>query len=239
VSRFGVFAFLDGDLDMLRTLALCGLVALGAVNMTAKFAAADTVTGNYLETRTCDVYTGPCFANSQVGLTGNQAILAWSIDQGEFRGVDLSGLKVVMTVRACDTLGFGSGLVIHPDPIRSVILVDDQATPEQRDALVEFARERAGRVGGEVVRVTSTPIEMTTDHVDMVGTLRAGNEISVSTRKLGKGDCVCSNEKTFYPPLTVVQNSEPAFTIDAGFQGRGLGSRWSAPMARSAFLATF
>ncbi|HEY2840268.1 MAG TPA: DUF1326 domain-containing protein [Pirellulales bacterium] len=220
---------------MLRTLALCGLVAFGF----AHAAAADTLTGDYLETRTCDVYTGPCFANSQVALGGNQAILAWSIDQGEFRGVDLSGLKVVMTVRASDTLGFGGGLVIHPDPIRSVILVDDQATPDQRDALVEFARERAGRVGGEVVRVSSAPIEMAIDHVDMVATLHAGTEITVSTRKLNKGDCVCSNEKTFYPPLTKVENSEPAYTVDASFQGRGLGSRWSAPMARSAFLATF
>jgi hypothetical protein len=220
---------------MLRTLALCGLVAYGFANV----AAADTVSGSYLETRTCDVYTGPCFANSQVGLTGNQAILAWSIEQGEFRGVDLTGMKVVMTVRAADTLGFGSGLVIHPDPIRSVILVDDQATPEQRAALVEFARERAGRVGGEVVRVASAPIEMTTDQVDMVATLQAGTEITVSTRKLTKTDCVCSNEKTFYPPLTKVENSEPAYTVDASFQGRSLGSRWSAPGARSAFLATF
>ena len=193
---------------MLRTLAFCALLALSFAN----FAAADTVTGSYLETRTCDVYTGPCFANSQVGLTGNQAILAWSIEQGEFRGVDLTGMKVVMTVRAADTLGF---------------------------ALVEFARERAGRVAGEVVRVASAPIEMTTDQVDMVATLHAGTEITVTTRKLTKTDCVCSNEKTFYPPLTKVENSEPAYTVDASFQGRGLGSRWSAPGARSAFLATF
>jgi hypothetical protein len=220
---------------MPRTLALCALLALSFAN----FAAADTVTGSYLETRTCDVYTGPCFANSQVGLTGNQAILAWSIEQGEFRGVDLTGMKVVMTVRAADTLGFGSGLVIHPDPIRSVILVDDQATPAQAAALVEFARERAGRVGGEVVRVSSAPIEMTTDQVDMVATLHAGTEITVTTRKLTTKDCVCSNEKTFYPPLTKVENSEPAYTVDSSFRGRSLGSRWSAPMARSAFLGTF
>ena len=126
---------------MLRSLSLCVVVVLAA----STAARAAEISGSYLETRTCDVYTGPCFANSQVGLTGQQAILAWSIDEGRYQGVDLTGLKVVMTVRAADTLGFGSGVVIHPDPIRSVILVDEQATPEQRDALAAFARERTAR----------------------------------------------------------------------------------------------
>ena len=44
-----------------------------------------------------------------------------------------------MSVRAKDTLGFGSGMVIHPDPIHSVILVDARATSEQQQALAAFA----------------------------------------------------------------------------------------------------
>ncbi|MBI2823339.1 MAG: DUF1326 domain-containing protein [Planctomycetia bacterium] len=212
---------------------------LTVLALLAGTAGAAEISGSYLEARTCDVYTGPCFANAQVGLTGQQAILAWSIDGGSYGGVDLSGLKVVMTVRASDTLGYGGGVVIHPDPIRSVILVDQEATAAQRQALVNFARERAGQVAGEVVRVAAVPIDMAVDHVDMVGELKAGNEIAVTTRKLSKTDCVCSNEVTFYPPLTKVENSEPAYTIDASFTGRGLGARWSCPFSRSAFLATF
>ena len=38
--------------------------------------AAEVLKGDYLETRTCDVYTGPCFANGQVGLCGNDAMMA-------------------------------------------------------------------------------------------------------------------------------------------------------------------
>ncbi len=218
---------------MLRSLGFLSIVLAAAT------CSATEITGSYLETRTCDVYTGPCFANSQVGLTGQQAILAWSIDQGEFQGVDLTGLKVVMTVRAADTLGFGSGMVIHPDPIRSVILVDETANAQQQAALAAFARQRAGKLAGEVVRIAAMPIEMNTDHVEMVGQLKAGKEIAVLTRKLAKTDCVCSNETAFYPPLTAVENSEPAYTVDAAFKGRGLGAKWSNPMTRSAFLGTF
>ena len=224
---------------MIRSINIGGLLLAVALVTVGQATARAEISGDYLETRTCDVYTGPCFANAQVGLTGQQAILAWSIDEGEYRGVDLSGLKVVMTVRAADTLGFGGGVVIHPDPIKSVILVDVNATAKQREALAQFARERAGKVGGEVVRVAAVPIEMKTDHVDMVGELKAGKEVSLVTRKLGHGDCVCTNEATFYPPLTKVENAEAAYTVDAGFSGRGLGAKWTNPGTRSAFLATF
>ena len=34
------------------------------------------IKGDYIEARSADVYTGPCFANGEVGLVGNEAILA-------------------------------------------------------------------------------------------------------------------------------------------------------------------
>ncbi len=216
---------------------LCLLAAF--VTMVLPGAKAEDITGEYLETRTCDVYTGPCFANGQVGIAGRDAVMAWSIEHGSFEGVDLSGLKVVMAVRAADTLGFGGGVVIHPDPIKSVVLVDAEATDTQRQALVRFATQRAGRVAGTVVRVEPVAIDMSVDHLQMVGKLRAGDAVEIETRKLGSGDCVCTNEQVFYPPLTDVDSAEPAFTVIGGFRGRGLNSRWETPRTRSSFLATF
>jgi hypothetical protein len=202
-------------------------------------AMAGQISGDYLEIRTCDVYTGPCFANAEVQLTGRQALLAWNIEKGEQNGVELAGLRAVLSIAANDTLGFGGGLVVNPDKIRSVLLVDDKATPAQRAALVEFVKARAGRLAGEIVRVDALPIEMSLDHVNMVAKLKAGSEAEILTRQLGQGDCVCTNETVFYPPLTKVDNSAPAYTVDGKFVGRGLGVRWSTPKARSAFLATF
>src|SRR5258708_5845621 len=74
-------------------LTFCGRLAADiqpAGNQPAGNQRADEISGNYLETRTCDVYTGPCFANAQVGLTGQQAIMAWSVESGSHEGVDLS-----------------------------------------------------------------------------------------------------------------------------------------------------
>lgn len=214
-------------------------VALLAWAVGAASAAAAPLSGDYLETRTCDVYTGPCFANAQSGLCGRQAILAWSIDQGDYRGVDLSGMKVVVSVLASDTLGFGGGLQLAPDPIQWVVYVDERGSESQRAALVEFAKERAPKLKGEVLRVEPIAIEMSLDHVEMVGELKAGKKILVKTRKLRKGDCVCTNETAFYPPLSDVENSEPAYTVDGEFYGRGLGCTWSNSRSRSSYLATF
>jgi len=223
----------------LGAAALISSGRLAADNEPANNQPADEISGNYLETRTCDVYTGPCFANAQVGLTGRQAIMAWNIETGTHEGTDLSGLNVVLVIRAADTLGFGGTVVVRPDPIKSVILVDERATDAQRAALASFVKRHAARVTGDVVRVASLPIEMRFDLIDMECRLEAGKEARLVTRRLVARDRCCTNEEIFYPPLTEVEHSAPAFTIDGGFAGRGLGQTWSNPKTRSSFLATF
>jgi hypothetical protein len=225
---------------MARTPTLLSVVAAIAMTGIASpgTAIAGDLKGDYLETRTCDVYTGPCFANGQVGLTGKDAIMAWSIERGSYDGVSLAGLKVVVVLNASDTLGFGGTLIHHPEPIRSVIIVDSKAAPRQRDALVQFAVEHA-RHAGQVAKVVSAPIAMELDHFTSIGTLEAGDIAQIATRKLGSGDCVCTNEATFYPPLCDVRNAVPAFTVEGSFAGPGLGTHWSNGNTRSAFLASF
>jgi hypothetical protein len=213
----------------------CGLL-LGALFSAVP---ATEVVGDYLETRTCDVYTGPCFANAQVGLAGQQALLAWSIERGAIDGVDVAGLKIVLAVRASDTLGYGGGLEVRPEPIRSVALVDERATDQQRDVLLRWVRQQAGKLAGDVVRVESTAIAFHIDHAQMIAELTAGDEVRIATRRLGQSDCVCTNEEIYYPPLTAVDNAAPALTVEGSFAGRGLGMQWSTPRTRSAFLATF
>src|SRR5881397_2739036 len=66
---------------------------------------AGQINGDYVETRSADVYTGPCFANAESGLVGDQATLAWRIRNGEWNGVSLDNLSVVAVTRASATLG--------------------------------------------------------------------------------------------------------------------------------------
>ena len=219
---------------MFRILSICALIALVA----APAALAGDLKGDYLETRTCDVYIGPCFANGQVGLTGNDAMMAWNIERGSYDGVELAGLKVVVVTTATDTLGFGGTLAVNPKNIRSLVIVDSKANRQQHAALVSFA-SRYARHSGKIVKVVSSPIEMTADHFALVGTLKAGKFAEITTRKINDGDCVCSNEMTFYPPLCDVRNATPVYTVAANFSGPGLGTAWSSPGMSSAFLASF
>ena len=84
----------------LHVLAVVG-IALMAVSAVPGSAA---IKGDYIEARSADVYTGPCFANGEVGLVGNEAILAWRINEGDWRGTSLNGLGVVAVVKAHATL---------------------------------------------------------------------------------------------------------------------------------------
>ena len=198
---------------------------------------AQQISGDYIETRSADVYTGQCFANGEVGLTGNEAILGWRITKGSWNGVKLDGLSVAAAVRAKGTLG---DPYANPYPAKAVMLVDDQATPQQRAALVAFAQHMGGQLLENLERVIPTPIalEVAPGH-HAAAWLRAGQFATVQTRPIGNKDHLCGNEVTFYPPLTETAHSMPAVALVDQYQGPGLGESWSVSDKRSAFVGTF
>jgi hypothetical protein len=218
--------FLIGSLVSLVALAVCAIPSPAAVR------------GSYVEVRTADVYTGPCFANSEVGVAGRRAILAWSIKQGEWEGTNLSGLSVVAVVRGKDNLG---DPYHNPYPAEAVLIVDQNATARQQRALVAFARAAGGRLVTNVTRVDRAPIRMSFGKGMDDGTVSvvAGNLARIRTRSLCSGDDICGNEIRYYPPLTRVSHAMPAYTLDQAFAGAGLGVVWNRKDNRSAYIATF
>ncbi|MBB76115.1 MAG: hypothetical protein CMJ75_16535 [Planctomycetaceae bacterium] len=216
---------------MLRTYV--GLILAA----TTGFSAASEIDGVYIETRTCAVYTGPCFANAEMGLAGKDAIMAWSIESGAQDGVDLAGLNVVVVISANQTLGFRG--VNDAKQLKSLILIDDRANPLQRQALLAFARSHAGRAGKSAVRIDVAPIHMQLDFVNLKGHLQAGKVVTLKSRKTRPGECICKNEVEYYPPLAQVSQATPATAEEGEFRGRGLGRRWSTPGARSVYMGTF
>jgi hypothetical protein len=105
--------------------------------------------GDYIESRNADVYTGHCYAMSELNLVGDQAILAWRVSKGEWDGVTLDGLSVVGVARATGTMG--SPFVETPTA-KSVLIIDEKATPAQRQALQSFVRAMSGSLFDDVVR---------------------------------------------------------------------------------------
>ena len=194
--------------------------------------------GDYLEVRSCDVYTGACVANSEMGLSGREGMMVWSIRAGTWKGVSLKGLSVIAVVHTDDTLG---DLRYSPRRGKAVLIVDAKADSVQEKALKEFAQTMAGELVHEVVAVKPSTIEVQLGQCSSgsCAKVKAGNLVEISTRCLAGKDHLCGNEENFYPPLTRVTGALAAFTETAAYRGSGLNVTWELTGKRSAYLATF
>jgi hypothetical protein len=200
---------------------------------------AQQISGDYIETRSADVWTGPCFANAEVGLVGNQAILAWRVNKGEWNGECLDGLSVVAVVKAGATLGDPFS---NPYPAKAVLIVDQRATPDQQRALVSFVQQMGGKLLSDAVSVVAAPISLEISHQGGHygrAVVHAGDIASVETRSLNDKDHFCGNEETYYPPLVETSHAMPAVALTDEYNGPGLGVSWTTHDKRSAFVGSF
>jgi len=211
-------------------------IAFASLLTTSLFA--QQIQGNYIESRSTDVYVAQCFANGEVGLTGNYALMAWQVEKGSWNGVKLDGLSVAAAVRARATLGDPYG---DPYPAQSVLMVDNAATAQQRKALIAFARHEGGRLLENIVRIDYVPVvlDVPADPREGNAVLRAGHLAAIVTRPLNHHDHICGNESNYYPPLTNIDHAMSAVALTDEFQGDGLDSKWSSHGRRSAYVGTF
>src|SRR5206468_12082039 len=132
------------------------ILSLAALTAFASTQLAPTISGDFLEVRSCDVYTGPCFANAEMNLSGKEGILVWSVRDGSWNGTSLGGLSVIAVVCTDGTLG---DMRYQPRAGKAVLIIDEKADAKQRDALGDLARSLAGTLIHQVVAVRAAPIE--------------------------------------------------------------------------------
>jgi len=213
------------------------LVVAAALIIAVAPASAAELTGKYVEARTCDVYTAPCFANAEMNLAGKHAVMGWRVDQGAVDGVKLDGLSVVAVVAASDTLGLK-----QTGPAKALIIVDDKATGAQRDALVQLARREGGELIKNVIAVSSAPIELTVGECKEGGcsSLTVGKVARIETRCVDPHhDKICGNESAFYPPLSKDVDAQTAVALEHSFQGKALNETWKDANRRGAYVGSF
>jgi hypothetical protein len=218
----------------LAVALICALPALAAPKPQAP-----QIIGQYVESRTIDIYTGPCIANSETNLAGRQVVMAWHIDQGTWNNVDLNNMTVVAVVNAVDTLGMDGS---EPLLAHSILIVDQSATPAQRAALVEFAKAQGGAVLSRVMSVEVAPMKFETNVGGHHGasSVTAGTLVHVTTRALNEKDEFCHNEDVYYPPLAAnLTHSMPAVATESGYHGNRLGMTWTENERRGVFVGTF
>ena len=217
---------------MIRRLALTALALIGFV---APVSAAG-ITGQYLEARTCEVFTGPCFSNADTGLTGKNAVLAWKIDTGTSDDVVLDGLSVVAVITASDTLGLR-----QTSQGKAVLIVDSKATTAQRDALVRLAKQQGGDLLKNVVAVQLAPISFDACQCKEGGCAKlSAGKARIETRCIdATHDKACGNESAQYPPLAKGVKARAAVATEHSFSGKELDETWNDGERRGAYLGSF
>lgn len=212
------------------SLCLAGLAA-GPAGGTAT--AGGGLKGDYLEARTCDVWTGPCFSNSEINNYGDMAVLGWTVREGSRGGVPLEGLSVAVALRAEGTL-----TTDREGKVLAVVYIDERATPEQGTALASLARGLGGKYLARVVDTRRARIVH--EQSGESASLLVGEVARVRTTALNHcTDMHCGNEEVAYPALTRTEEVACAKALEHSFKDAGLDARWSDPMKRSAMVGKF
>jgi hypothetical protein len=209
--------------------------ALALVLCAAPVSAAE-LTGKYIEARTCDIWTGPCFANADLHLGGKNAVIGWKVDKGSVDRVKLDGLGVVAVIAARDTLG-----ARQAGKSKAVLIVDSRANAAQKAALIKLAKKQGGDLVGNVVAVQSARVDLEICECRDGGCakLNAGTA-KIETRCLdAKHDKVCGNESAYYPPLSKGVKARPVVAVEHSYTGKGAEATWSDAGRRGAYLGTF
>jgi hypothetical protein len=179
--------------------------------------------------------------------------MAWKVNRGSWSGVDLAGLSVAAAVRGNTTFSKDD-----PALAESVLMVDESATPAQREALVALARELGGQRLDHVVAVHAAKMNVFVEnhpaesaaheagdfHAGMMpqaprGAFWAAGLAEITTRPLDGSDHLCGNEVIEYPPLSRGVSAQPAYTLSGAFKGAGLGTRWVDHNNRGSFVGHF
>jgi hypothetical protein len=217
---------------MNRALALVAFVVLLAAPLMATDG--KSLNGVYVEARTAEVFTGGCLMSSEAETTGRQAVLAWKVDRGTVNGVSLDGLSIVAAIVADKNLGIHE--IGGAKPVsRTVMFVDDRATPMQRTALLGMAKELSGDLMGTIVGITPAPIQFA-DKGDAIKV--EAPKVALNVGKHPDHNPGCGAEQWFHP-LAAVDQSTIGMTNENSFSGSELGSKWSDPNKVSAFFGTF
>jgi hypothetical protein len=114
----------------MRTMTSATCVAL--LTLSASVASAAGIRGDYVEARNADVFTGPCFSNAEILIYGSEAVMAWKVNEGSWKGVDLGGLCVAAAVKGTTTFSADD-----PDRALAVLIVDAKSSWPRRSGALD------------------------------------------------------------------------------------------------------
>lgn len=118
--------------------------------------------GTLIEACSCNVLC-PCWIGEDPDLGECYAIAAWHIDSGQVTGIDVSGRSLVAVAHIPGNILAGNWEL--------VLLVDEDTSAEQRDALVKVF---SGQLGGPLA-----------DFAQLIGTVKGVESVPISQQVRG------------------------------------------------------
>jgi hypothetical protein len=221
---------------MKQASAFIGVVAAAGLLLSAGVRAADPlVTGDYVEARTAEVFTGPCIMGSEGEVSGKEAIMAWRVSRGAMNGVSLDGLSIVAVVSGDRHLSMHEFGAPAPTSIKSIVMLDSRATPAQQRALVSLARSLAPTALADVIATKTVPITFRKDK-DGVAVSAGAAKLDIATEFDHPNTCGATR---WFNPLSRTDGSKPGLTRAQEWSGPEFGAQWTQFDRKSSFLGTF
>ena len=151
--------------------------------------------GRLLEVCNCNVLC-PCWIGEDPDNGTCDSVVAYRIDQGAINGTDVSGLTLALVAYIPGNILQGNW--------RVAVFVDDKATPQQQEALLNVWTGKLGgpvadlaKLVGEVTTVQRAPISFGVNEGE--GTLKIGDAVDtvMSPYKGPTGNITTLNESVF------------------------------------------
>lgn len=193
--------------------------------------ASPTLSGEYIEARTLNVYTGACHANGESVTAGREAMMIWSVREGSYNGVPLAGVRAMAVVSGEKNLAW------NPVNRRAVLYVDEKATLAQREAMVAALKQRYASQIGQVIGVKTAPFEYSRNGLEF--TVRVPNVAYLKTTRYSCEHCVMPH-LVWYEPFIPLKSSLVAKASLSEFKGASeLGVHWRRTDENSSYVGEF
>lgn len=189
------------------------------------------IRGEYVEVRTASVFAGACHYNGEVTTAGRDALMAWNVKSGKWRGVDLAGVRIVAVVSADENLSENDAAR------RSEIIIGENASDAQSRAMLEALKSRYATPLGKIVSVRRGPL--TFEHKDKTYTVNANDFASISIEAMPDDLCCKMPNLVWYSPLVPLENRKVGYTTKALYAGAAVGDPWQRAGENSAFYGSF
>lgn len=211
-------------------VALLILVVLSALALSSQAESA-RVRGDYVEVRTASVFAGACHYNGELTTTGRDALMAWNVTSGQWRKVDLTGVRVVAIVSADANLSDDNAVR------RSEIIIDQEASDLQGMAMLEALQSKHAASLGKIISVRRAPISFQRE--GKAYSVSVDDVTSINVEAMPNDMCCKMPHLIWYSPLVPLENRKVGYTMKALYAGGAVCDAWQRSGENSAFYGRF